>query len=96
MKQQCLCENYTRLYKVSPCHCESTTRHSESTSRHSERSEESKKRLKQESNKNPLRHLESTSRHSERSEESKTRILTFVKNNTKSLKNYTKQSEIKH
>ena len=53
-------------------------------------------RLKQESNKNPLRHLESTSRHSERSEESKTRILTFVKNNTKFLKNYTKQSEIKH
>ena len=48
--------------------------HPESTTRHSERSEESKKRLKQESNKNPLRHLESTSRHSERSEESKTRI----------------------
>ena len=32
MKQQCLCENYPCLYKVSPCHCESTTRHPEERS----------------------------------------------------------------
>ena len=36
VKQQCLCENYPRNHKVSPCHPEAATRHPESTSRHSE------------------------------------------------------------
>ncbi len=74
LKTQCLCENYPHHHKVSPCHCESTTRHPESTTRHSEAQAEESIVNKEILQSHSFLQNDDLTRHSERSEESKKRL----------------------